>query len=144
MNAIVVGTDGSRGAEAAVQEVIKLASGSGASIHIVCAYPGRSALERIGVSARQDTTDLRGVGADVSARAQRRFEEAGFAVDKHVREGDPAHTIIAVATEQDAGLIVVGARGHTALRHFMLGSVSSKLAHHAPCSLLIVREPGLG
>ena len=144
MNAIVVGTDGSPGAEAAVQKVIELASGSGATIHVVCAYPGRSALERIGVSARQESADLRGVGADVTARAERRLEQAGFAVDKHVREGDPAHTIIAVATERDAELIVVGARGHTGLRHFMLGSVSTKLAHHAPCSLLIVREADLG
>ena len=140
MNAIVVGTDGSPGAEAAVQKVIELARESGAVLHVVCAYPGRSALERIGVSARQESVDLRGVAADVIARSERRLEEAGFVVDKHVREGDPAHTIIAVAGEQDADLIVVGARGHTGLRNFMLGSVSSKLAHHAPCSLLIVRE----
>jgi nucleotide-binding universal stress UspA family protein len=45
-----------------------------------------------------------------------------------------------VAGEQDADLIVVGARGSTSLRRFMLGSVASKLAHHAPSSLLIVRQ----
>ena len=42
MNAIVVGTDGSPGAEAAVQRVIELARGTGATVHIVCAYPGQS------------------------------------------------------------------------------------------------------
>ena len=41
MNAIVVGTDGSPGAEAAVQKVIELARGSSdATVHLVCAYPG--------------------------------------------------------------------------------------------------------
>ena len=45
-----------------------------------------------------------------------------------------------MAGEQKAGLIAVGARGHTGLRRFMLGSVSSKLAHHTPTSLLIVRD----
>jgi nucleotide-binding universal stress UspA family protein len=140
MNAIVVGTDGSPGAEAAVQKVIELVPGTGVTVHLVCAYPGRSALERIGMSARQDPVDLRGVAADVLARAELRLDEAGFAVEKHAREGDPAHTILDVAEEQKAELIVVGARGSTALRRFMLGSVSGKLAQHAPTSLLIVRE----
>lgn len=140
MNAIVLGTDGSPGAEAAVQKVIELARGTGATVHLVCAYPAPSALERIGMTARQDTTDLRGVAYDVLARDERRFSEAGFSVEKHAREGDPAHAIIDVAAEHKADLIAVGARGATALRRFMLGSVSSKLSHHAPTSLLIVRR----
>ena len=140
MNAIVVGTDGSPGAEAAVQRVIELARGTGATVHLVCAYPGQSALERIGMTARQDPTDLRGVAADVLARAERRFVEAGFTVEKHAREGDPANVIIEVATEQHADLTAVGAHGNTGLRRFMLGGVAGKLAHHAPTSLLIVRE----
>ena len=140
MDAIVVGTDGSPGAEAAVQKVIEMAHGSGATIHLVCAFPGKSALERIGMTAKTEAVDMRGVAADVLARDARRFEEAGFAVEKHVREGDPAHTIIDVAGEQHADLIAVGARGDTGLKRFMLGSVSSKLSHHAPSSLLIVRE----
>ncbi len=140
MNAIVVGTDGSPGATAAGQKVIELARGSGATVHLVCAYPGRTALERLGLSARQESVDLRGVAADVVARDERKFKEAGFAVEKHVREGDPAHTIIDVAAEQSADVIAVGARGNTGQRHFLLGGVASKLAHHAPRSLLIVRD----
>ena len=140
MNAIVVGTDGSPGAEAAVRKVIELVPGEGVTVHLVCAYPGRSALERIGMTARQDPTDLRGVAADVLARDEHRFIEAGFAVQKHAREGDPAHVIIDVADEQNADLIVVGARGHSGLRRVMLGSVTGKLAHHAPKSLLIVQD----
>jgi nucleotide-binding universal stress UspA family protein len=140
MSTIVVGTDGSTGAEHAVHKVIELVPKEGAVVHLVCAYPARTALERIGMSARQERQDLRGVAVDVLARAERRLEEAGFAVETHAHEGDPAHTIIDVATEKDADLIVVGARGSTALRRFALGSVAIKLAHHAPSSLLIVRE----
>ena len=92
------------------------------------------------MTARQDSTDLRGVAADVLARAERRFVEAGFTVEKHAREGDPAHVIIEVATEKHADLTAVGAHGNTGLRRFMLGGVAGKLAHHAPTSLLIVRE----
>jgi nucleotide-binding universal stress UspA family protein len=140
MNAIVVGTDGSPGAEAAVQRVIEMARGSGATVHLVCAYPGRSTLERLGLTGKQDAVDMRGVAADVLARDQRRFEEAGFAIEKHAREGDPAQTLIDVAVENDADLIAVGAHGNTGLKRFALGAVSSKLTHHAPTSLLIVRE----
>jgi nucleotide-binding universal stress UspA family protein len=140
MDAIVVGTDGSPGAEAAVNKVIELVPGAGVTVHLVCAYPARSALERIGLTAKQDPTDLRGVAADVLARDEHRFTDAGFEVQKHAREGDPAHVIIDVATEQDAELIAVGARGHTGLRRFVLGSVSGKLANHADRTLLIVQE----
>ena len=96
--------------------------------------------ERIGMTARQEPVDLRGVAADLLARDERRLDEAGIEVEKYVREGDPAHTILDVADEKDADLIVIGAHGNTGLRRFMLGSVASKLAHHAPTSLLIVRE----
>jgi len=140
MDAIVVGTDGSAGAEAAVQKVIELARGSGATIHLVCAYPGRSTLERVGMTARSEPVDLRGVAADLLARDERRFEEAGFTVEKYAREGDPAQTIIDVAGDTKADLIVIGAQGNTGLRRFMLGGVAGKIAHHAPTSLLIVRD----
>jgi nucleotide-binding universal stress UspA family protein len=141
MTAIVVGTDGSPGAAAAVQKAIELTRGSGATVHLVCAYPAQSTLERIGMTARQEPTDLRGVAMDVLARDERRFRDAGFSVERHAREGDPAHTIIDVASEHGADLIVVGARGNTGLRRFMLGSVAIKLAHNAPSSLLIVQQP---
>ena len=140
MSAIVVGTDGSRGAEAAVQKVAELMAGSGATVHVVCAYPGRSTLERIGMTARQESVDLRGVAADVLARAESRLREAGLDVEKHVREADPAQAIIDVADEQGAVLIAVGARSGVGRGRFMLGGVPAKLSHHLPTSLLIVRE----
>jgi nucleotide-binding universal stress UspA family protein len=108
----------------------------------VCAIPTPGTLERLGMTSRQESVNMRGVAADVLARDERRFEEAGFSVQTYAREGDPADTILDIAGEVDAGLIAVGARGHTGLRRFMLGSVSSKLAHHTPTSLLIVRDDG--
>jgi nucleotide-binding universal stress UspA family protein len=139
MNAIVVGTDGSSGAEAAIRKVIELAQGSGATVHLVCAYPGRSTLERLGLTAKTDAVDMRGVAADVLARDERRFEEAGFDVETHAQEGDPAETLVRIASETDAELIAIGSHGSGGMQRFALGSVASKLSHHAPTSLLIVR-----
>jgi nucleotide-binding universal stress UspA family protein len=140
MNAIVVGTDGSPGAEAAIQKVIELTKGSGATIHLVCAYPAQHMLERLGLTARTESVDLRGVAADVLARDEHRFTDEGFTVEKHTREGDPAHTLLDVAKEQNADLIAVGAHGTTGARRFSIGGVAAKLAHHIDTSLLIVRE----
>lgn len=58
-------------------------------------------------------------------------------------DGSPnAEAAVRQATEvaKGSGARLVGARGVTAIRRFLLGSVSSKLAHHAHCSLMIVRE----
>jgi nucleotide-binding universal stress UspA family protein len=139
MDTIVVGTDGSPGAEAAVNKVIELADGNG-TVHVVCAYPGRSALERIGMTAKTDAVNMRGVASDLLARAEMRLSEAGLSVEKYAREGDPARTIIEVAEETGADLIVVGAHGNAGDRRFHIGSVATKLSHHAPTSLLIVRD----
>ena len=93
------------------------------------------------MTARTDSVDMRGVAMDVLARDERRLSEAGFSVEKHAREGDPAHVILDVADEQNADMIVVGARGTAGGgSRFMLGGVASKLAHHVSRSLLIVRE----
>jgi nucleotide-binding universal stress UspA family protein len=52
--------------------------------------------------------------------------------------GDPASTIIAVCEREKAGLVVVGRRGAGLVERMMIGSVADRLAHHAPCPLLIV------
>jgi nucleotide-binding universal stress UspA family protein len=66
-------------------------------------------------------------------------EAAGVEVRSHAREGDPADAIIDVADETGADVIVVGNKGMTGARRFLLGSVPNKISHHAPCSVYIVR-----
>jgi nucleotide-binding universal stress UspA family protein len=60
-------------------------------------------------------------------------------VETFAREGDPADAILDVAEEREADLIVIGHKGMTGARRFLLGSVPNKVSHHAPCSVLIVR-----
>ncbi len=65
---------------------------------------------------------------------------AGVAeIETFARQGDPADAIIDVAEEQHCDLIVVGNKGMTGAKRFLLGSVPNKISHHAPCSVLIVR-----
>ena len=145
MQSIVVGTDGSPSAQAAVRRAAEHATESGAVVHLVTAYPDvASYRERISGTAKRDPIDLREVAETVLARAEGELKSQGLDVETHAREGDPAKVIIDVAQERNADLIVVGARGLSALERFLLGSVSSKLSHHAPCSVMIVREPEPG
>jgi nucleotide-binding universal stress UspA family protein len=145
MQTVVVGTDGSPNAEAAVHEAERIAKAEGAVLHMVTAYPDVPVYtEGIASSAKTDRIDLREVAEGVASRAAGDCKARGLDVMTHAREGDAAHVILDVAREHDADLIVIGARGLTGLRRFLLGSVSSKLAHHSECSLLIVREKSAG
>jgi nucleotide-binding universal stress UspA family protein len=75
-----------------------------------------------------------------STAAAGRLRAAGFQATDFLRDGDPAHEIVAVARERGAGLIVIGSRGQTGLRRLILGSVARNVLLHAPCSVLVVRE----
>ena len=87
-------------------------------------------------------------GKQLLAREAKRLRSAGWAGATQVRTGDPAEEIIQAAGELDTDLVVLGSHGTTGIKHFLLGSVSSKVLEHAPCSVLIVKglgetEPGL-
>lgn len=141
LRSIVVGTDGSKPAEEAVRQATALASREGARLHLVTAYPDPQVLrERITGGASTLTVDLREVAEGVLKRAERDGLAKGVELETHAREGDPAEVIIEVANEQQADLIVVGSRGLTGIKRFLLGSVSNKVSHHASCSVMIVRR----
>jgi nucleotide-binding universal stress UspA family protein len=141
---IVVGTDGSETARKAVQEAVELAKQVGASIDVVSAYEPVSS-QRLREESREVPGDLQWMVTpreDVDATLEAAAEEikgAGIQVETFAREGDPADAILDVAEERGADLIVVGNKGMTGAKRFLLGSVPNKVSHHAPCSVLIVR-----
>ena len=62
-------------------------------------------------------------------------------VETQLRESpDVSDEILQVATELDSDLIVLGHKGKGAIKKFLLGSVTTRIAHHAPCSVLAVRK----
>ena len=73
------------------------------------------------------------------SEAARVVEDEGVTVTTFARQGDPADAILDVAEERKADLIMVGNKGMTGAKRFLLGSVPNKVSHHAPCSVLIVR-----
>jgi nucleotide-binding universal stress UspA family protein len=124
-----------------VRRAAEIAKGDSAAVYIVTAYPDMPTYsEGISSSAKRERIDLREVAEGLLSRTADEIRSQDLEVTTEAREGDPAQVILDVSRERDADLIVIGARGLTGIRRFLLGSVSSKLAHHADCSLMIVRE----
>jgi nucleotide-binding universal stress UspA family protein len=141
---IVVGTDGSDTAGEAVRQAIELARATGAKLDVVSAYEPvpRSRLREEAGEVPGDIAYAVGPREDVNVvleGAAGPAKAAGVDVTTHAREGDPADAILDIAEETKAALIVVGNKGMTGARRFLLGSVPNKISHHAPCSVYIAR-----
>lgn len=67
------------------------------------------------------------------------MKNAGIDPRLLLEEGDPATEIAWVAKEGGFGLIVIGHRGHSAVREFFLGTVSDRVVNRADRSVLVVR-----
>ncbi len=141
---IVVGTDGSDTAMQAVQQAVELAASVGATIDLVSAYEPVPR-HRLSAERREAPEDLQwainpreDVDAALEAAAQV-ARGAGVKAEVFPRQGDPADAILDVAEERGSDLIVVGNKGMTGAKRFLLGSVPNKVSHHAPCSVMIIR-----
>jgi nucleotide-binding universal stress UspA family protein len=141
---IVVGTDGSETARRAVSEAAQLASQTGAELLLVSAYEPvpQSRLRSEQLDAPDDIAHTVGPREDVDAilkGASGEVEKAGVTVRTFARQGEPADAILDVAEEEGADLIIVGNKGMTGAKRFLLGSVPNKVSHHAPSSVMIIR-----
>ena len=141
---IVVGTDGSETAGEAVRQATELAKAVGAKIHLVSAFEpvGNQRLREERQQVPEDMSWMVNQREDVDAtlkEAAEQIKQAGVDVETNARQGDPADAILDVAEEQNSDLIIVGNKGMTGAKRFLLWSVPNKVSHHAPCSVLIIR-----
>ena len=133
---LLVGADNSATALRAVQAAVELAHAFDARLHIVTAYKPQAVL----------TPDLPAefLEANYLPPADSLLDElisvarrANVDAEVHAATGEPAEAIVRVATRVGADLIIVGNKGMRGARR-VLGSVPNSIAHHAPCSVLIV------
>ncbi len=141
---IVVGTDGSETAAEAVRQAVDLAKIAGAQLNIVSAYEpvSKRRIEGEQAGAPADVQHEIGPREDVNLvleAAAAAAKKEGVEVQTHPVEAEPAEAILNVAERIEADLIVVGNKGMTGARRFLLGSVPNNVSHHAPCSVIIVR-----
>ena len=132
---IVLGLDGSEDSRRALQVAAELARREGARIvvaHVEQDVAGKgggpipATEDEIQVEIRKQTEQLSSDGIDTTLEM------------RNVMLGGPAGPIADIAREANADLIVVGTRGHSAAAGVLLGSVTQRLLHRAPCPVLVV------
>lgn len=134
---IVVATDGSDPAAAAVDAAIGLAAGTGATLHactVVNPFP-----------TGQKLTDLRRHRTEANERVEStasRAEEAGVDAVGTVREGVPADELLAYVDEVGADMVVIGTHGRGGARRVLLGSVAEAVVRTADIPVLVVHGDG--
>jgi nucleotide-binding universal stress UspA family protein len=142
METIVVGVDGSRGARTALEAAAAEAALRGAQLRVVSAwqiapavYGGFAGIDQSVFEAIREAAEhvVEKAIAEV-AKLQPSVRCEGLAL-----EGQPAEILLEQA--RDTSLVVVGNRGHGGFGTLLLGSVSQQVVHHAPCPVLVVREP---
>ena len=145
MSVLLVATDGSEAAVAALAEGIALAAELGAGLAVITvwqalqgdyglAYPPAAMLDDLLQAERRHAEAAL---LDAAERAQ----AAGVPVRTRLATGDPVERICAYAREIDARLIAVGTRGHGTVASLIPGSVSSGVIRNASRPVLVVRLP---
>lgn len=152
---VLVGADDSATALRAVAAAVEIAQAVGAKLHIVTAYRPEMVLPKHLYMSNEDyplvfgdldnlyeghPDDAANALLDrLGTLATRAKVEAQF----HAVTGEPADAIVRVADQVGADLIVVGNKGMRGARR-VLGSVPNSIAHHAPCSVLIIDTTKVG
>jgi len=141
-NTIVIGYDGSAHARRALEAAANLVASHG-TVHVVTASHPLSgveidALRRSLPEEDRYTIDPEGADHDILSEASRVLDDLGVHHQEHLVPEDPASAILDVAEREGADMVVVGSRGVGAIRRFVRGSVSARVATHAPMSVLIV------
>lgn len=140
---IVVGTDGSPEAAAAVAAARALAESNGAALHVVAVADEQLAVRRAPLGEVLELAEWDELVARRRAHAEQALaaalEAAGETADGEVLVGDPPEQLAAAAAGAD--LLVVGSRHWGARSRVVIGSTSEELLRGAPCSLLLVPRP---
>ncbi len=129
---IVIGFDGSRDAQLAVDEVARRTWRGECSVRLVTAIDLASATSP---SFEKDLIEIE----EAKGKAVKQLEAIGLHVSTHVRTGDPKTILIEEAESWAADAIFIGARGHGLIERILLGSVSYSVAARAECSVEVVR-----
>lgn len=148
---ILIATDGSEFSKAAIEESCQLALNAENTIVkivsvfeqpvIITAAPYAFPVQYNAEIGRELQESAKQVAAQAEETVRRHFPDLKENLTHQILRGSPGQAIVEEAEKWGADLIVVGSHGYGFWERMFLGSVSSAIAHHAPCSVLIVRKP---
>lgn len=147
---VILATDGTRYGEAAVEMLARLNLADGDAVNILCIIDvGPPTAIDIYGGYLPDVSGLEKAGRENAEKiieaARERVAEIvkprNVAITTDIQFGTAESRIVETAEQTKADLIVLGSHGYKQWERLLLGSVSSSVVHHAPCSVLIVRAP---
>jgi nucleotide-binding universal stress UspA family protein len=139
---VLIAVDGSAASKNAVEFAHTLLAGRDVSLVLLHVIPQHYLYGKGGVAPLEvyDAQEVRDASAALLDETAQSLQHAGIgsSIEKRVVTGDPAEMILTVADTSGADLIVLGSRGLNTAGRFLLGSVSTRVATHAPCAVLVV------
>jgi len=135
---ILIANDGSEHAFHALALALTIGKESGADLHMVSIEEVSYLPEIVGEVREDQNVHARRFHAVVE-RSRKMAEERGVSLHVHVLPGHPVRDIVDLAGRMNVELLVVGARGHSALYERMVGSRADRIVHLAPCPVLVVK-----
>jgi len=135
---ILVPTDGSDSALLAGQHAVYLAKNLGASVLVLNVVDSELAFHS-GLHYADEIAQLEDYGLKATAKIKALCDEAGVPSREVMARGSPAPAILEVAAGEHVDCIVIGTIGKSGVERVLLGSVSTKVSHHATCPVLLVR-----
>lgn len=133
---ILVGIDGSSNSNRAATFGAQIAKKFEASVTLIFVVTSSDHDMLAGKSTSMDE-GKRGFGEQRLEKAKSIFAEAGVGTDSDIEFGNAAEKIL-IVSERGYDLIVLGTRGHSAVRGFLMGSVSSQVSQHAKIPVVVV------
>ena len=141
MRSILVATDGSEGADRAVDDAAEIAKAVGGNLSSVTVGDNlsRNEIGRLAAAERDVWEAVDSFSRQILQRATERAQRAGISIaGTQIASGDPAAAIIGIVRAASIDTLVVGRRGRGQLTGLLLGSVSQKLVAIAPCIVVVV------
>lgn len=138
MKKILVAHDGSKQSETALKKAMEIAEKFGASVTVMSVVPELYLTELM----EMDRLRILGTLTEEAKRMMNRIKTKTVGtrpLKTIISQGNPAEEILATAKKIKADLIVTGSHGRHGAQKFLLGSVSSKIVDHSPCTVLVVK-----
>ena len=137
---VLVPTDGSEGAEVAIEEALDIATMYEAAVHVVFVADTTSLPSEIDQGVLP--SEIEETGRDIIDDVIERAEEMGLTARGEVLGGAAHEAIVDYADGHGIDLGVMGTHGRTGLRHYLIGSVTERVVRLADASVLAVKRPG--
>ncbi|XVH31559.1 universal stress protein [Haloferacaceae archaeon DSL9] len=136
---ILVPTDGSPAATAALDHALTLASTFGARLHALYVVDG-AVYTSLDAGSEAVIDALQSEGEQSVTEIDEKAAEAGIETISEVATGSPYKQILAYAEDNDIDLIVMGTHGRTGLDRYLLGSVTERVVRSSDVPVLTVRH----